>query len=354
MRPALVLLCTVLLFGCSDDEPIDDDDVGDDDDSAVADDDDSADPCAGVDEVTEVIYFAYVIHNEEDDANCIPSSSPHIPDYNGDPAVFDHFAQAMLTFATMLSGHGATLSFQPEWTFIEGVELYWPTFFDEMNALGTVEIVPHGHESCVPYDELYDSLEAIGAGPETILGGMLFDDYSVSQVWFDAHPEFTFWDGPGGTVGHVDDQALPPFAYRAPLPDDVDVPEDLLRHVADSPVIVTPALPPPPQAVDAKPEGRFVTPSWSFYPTRQFLAPPDDTSVPEEWRADPADPTSQSMGEVIGEAEELLVTEILPLVNTGQVQFSTVAEVTALYEQWEVCLDLEDGEALSAYTTDLP
>ena len=39
-------------------------------------------------------------------------------------------------------------------------------------------------------------------------------------------------------------------------------------------------------------------------------------------------------------------------VDADQVIFATVAEVTALYEQWEGCPDLVDGQDLSEYVGD--
>ncbi len=99
---------------------------------------DGGDPCAGIDEIAAKIYLCFVIHNEEDDANGVPGSMPNIPDYNGDQATFDHFADAMYDYAVMLNSHGATLGFQPDWTFTEGVASYRPEFFEELLALGTV------------------------------------------------------------------------------------------------------------------------------------------------------------------------------------------------------------------------
>jgi len=204
----------------------------------------------------------------------------------------------------------------------------------------------------VMYDELYDMLVDAGAQPETILGGMTTEEYSGRQEWFDAHPEFTFWDAPKGTPGHTDDAPMPPFAYRIPGPAEVSEPEDLYRHVADSSIIVTPGV--PVQGIpDAKPEGRFITPAWEFNPTRSFLAESDDFSVPEFWRkqvvweGDPMD--NLSAAERIALIEGQILDIHLPAVAAGTVRFSTAAEITALYREVEPCLDLVDDQDLSEF-----
>ena len=336
-------LCACLLGSACSEEPLVGDDTADDDAS-------EADACAGIDDLTDPVYLAFVIHNEEDDAGCIPASADHIPDYNGDPAVYAHFATAMLDYATMLAGHAATLSFQPDWTFIEGVETFQPDYFEQLLALGNVEIVPHGHESCVMYDEIHDRLAALNADPVMLLGGMTFDEYATRQTWFDDHPGFTFWDAPSVTEGHTDDMPMPPVVYRVPEPQDVAVNTDLYQHVAASPVIVTPDLQFRLDFLASKPAGRYLVPSWKFEATRWFLADPDDLSVPDEWRKDP-DPEPGSgdnltATERIARIEAELISEILPLVDQGLVVVTQAAGITDLYVQPEACLDLADGDDL--------
>ncbi len=316
--------------------------------------DDGGDGCTGIDEITSKVYFCFVIHNEEDDANGIPGSSAHIPDYNDDPGIFDHFADAMVDYAVMLSSYGATLSFQPDWTFTEGVERYRPQFFVDLLALGHVEIVPHAHETVVAYDELYDRLGALGASPQLILGGMTFDAYRTKQAWFATHPEFAFWGAPTVTVGHVDDQPAPPFAYRIPMPEAVTEVTDLYTHAASSPVIATPGLPPHLTVMfTVKPGGRYLSPSYSFNATREFLAEASDTSVPAQWRKQPTG-DGVTAAELIASIGATLEDDLLPLVSQGRLEFKTVGELLTLYRQYESCLDLVDGQDLSGFVPSPP
>ncbi len=338
MRPILII-SSVALLGCPANE-------SDGTDDGVA--DAPARSCDGIDAITAPVYVAYVIHNEEDDANGVPGSSKQIPDYNGDPAVFEHFATAMVDFATMLSGRGATLSFQPDWTWIEGVQKYRPDFWAELRALPGVEIVPHAHATVVPYIDVYTSLVDAGAEPETILGGSTFDQYLGMQDFFDTNPGFVYWDAPLATPGHTDDKPTPPMLYRIAQPKDTAVVDDLYVHVADSPIIVTPGLPSElPMMTKQKPQGRYLSPSYVFYPTRHFLGEPDDDSLPPIWRK--SKPTDRTAAELIADEAARLDDQLLPLVDEGAVKFATVRQVVDLFLEHEPCLDLTDGQDMTGF-----
>ena len=261
----------------------------------------------------------------------------------------------MFRYAKMLTSVGAKLSFQPDWTFTEGVDTYERSYFRDLLDLGNVEVVPHAHESLVAYDELFLRLDALDAAPAMILGGITFEAYQQKQAWFDANPGWSFWGAPSATLGHVDEASMPPFAYRIAAPSEVSAVSDLLWHRAGSQIVVTPGLPAnPAQMMAAKPAGRFVTPAYYFRATREFLADPSNTSVPELWRKR-TDGTSPAYGEnltsqeLIDQTRTLIETEILPLVQEGEVQFATVSEILAMYEKNESCLELQDGDDLSSY-----
>ena len=306
--------------------------------------------CADIDAVTAKIYYAFVIHNEEDDANCSAGSEPGIPDYNGDSGVFAHYAQAMLDYAAMLGRHGAALSFQPDWTFVEGVTRFRPGFFDELRATGgNVEVVPHAHESCVPYDELFDRIAAAGGQPVKILGGMTFDAFRAKQGWFDANPGWAFWGVPTAYLGHVGDRSAPPIVYRIAQPSSVARIEDLYRHLASSPIIATGSLPGWPAAMlAAKPTGRYLTPAYDFKATRWFLAEASDTSVPPQWRL--GGTGQQDSGLTAAQqiaATEQLIQSLQPMVDQGQVAYATVSQLLELFRRHEHCLDLQPDQDLS-------
>jgi hypothetical protein len=332
------------------------DDTGPDD--TGTDDTDAADPCAGTDEAVAALKFYFVIHVEEDDADCTPGSSSHIPDFNGNPGVFAHFADAWYDYAAMLAEEGATLSFQPDWTFVEGVSTYRPEYFEELLALGNVEIVPHAHESCVPYEELYDRLVALGAAPPKFIGGMTFDEYATRAEWFADNPGWHFWNGPFGTPNHVDDAGTPPFVYRIRPPGEVTEVDELYTHVAASPLVAMPGTTWNPTKMQAnRPEGRFLTTSWMLLPDRWFLAEPDDTTVPLKWRKKPAQPTeaspsgtaNMSASEVIAWVRALVRDSYQPMVLAGDLEFTQLSTILSTYLEHESCLDLEDGQDLSGF-----
>jgi hypothetical protein len=291
---------------------------------------------------------------EEDDPYGKTSSNPSEPDYNGDQAVFEHYADAMWALAVGLSDAGATLSIQPEWTFIEGAAQWRPTLLRELRELPGVELAPHGHETIVLYDDLFDRLAAADADPQRYLGGMVFDEYRARQDWFERHPMFALWEAPTVSIDHVDDVLAPALAYRAPMPELVDVVEDVFFVDAASTVIVTPAVAsvtPGPGSVDAdlwvanKPAGRFLAPAYIRLSLRDLMATPEDTDVPEQWRTD--DPYKQVDG-VVADAVDT-VARLQPYVDRGEIAWTPISAVVAAFTRYESCLPLADGDDLSDY-----
>ncbi|MCI5159504.1 MAG: hypothetical protein D3906_13945, partial [Candidatus Electrothrix sp. AUS1_2] len=304
---------------------------------------------ATLEQVTSKVYLCFVIHTEEDDAKGVSGSVPSIPDYNGDQKVFDHFADAMYEYAAMLKTYGAFLSFQPDWTFVEGVKNFRPTYFQDLLALGTVEIVPHAHETVVRYDELYERLQELGANPKKIIGGMAFEHFLKHKNWVASHPDWAFWDGPFVTIGHVNDQPAPPLVYRIST-EHLSGVSDLYTHSSSSSVIVSPSLP----DVDLrfKPSGNFIVPSYVFKATRFFLAESNDLTVPLEWRKDPQgmqNGANMSASEQIEEIRSRITREFLPLIAQGKLEFAPVHKIINLFRSYESLLDLADGEQLIKY-----
>lgn len=315
------------------------------------------DPCAGLDveALTEPLYVSFIVHNEEDDAEGVEGSEPGEPDYNGDPAVFDHFADAMWELASSLSEAGATLSFQPDWTFVEGVAAYRPSLLQDMSKLDGVEIAPHAHETYVLYDDLFDRLRAVDASPQRYLGGMDFELYTQRGDWFRLHPDFAFWEAPTVSVDHDDDVVAPGLVYRAALPDDVAVVEDLFVHHVDSPLVVTPAWASvvpgvgtvtPAEWVATRPAGSWLTPVYIRLSTRELLADIDDMRVPEQWRTDEATKTADA---VIADAVGMVDGDMAPYLEEGAIAFASVSDIIGWFLAYESCLDLSDGMDLSDY-----
>jgi hypothetical protein len=320
------------------------------------------DPCAGTAAAVAKVRFYFVLHVEEDDANCVANSA-NIPDFNGDEATFNHFADAWYDYAKMLRDAGAAFSFQTDWTFVEGVQKFRPAYFADLLALGDVEVVPHAHETCVTYDALYTQLEAAGAHPVKIIGGMTFDDYVARRAWFDANPGWTFWNGPFGTPNHTNDASTPPFVYRVRPPAEVSEVADLYVHAAASPLIVTPGLGWEPDALLARrPSGRFLVTGWQFLADRWFLADPTDTRVPLMWRKKPAQATgttpsgsaNMSATELTAWIQDLIRTGYQPLVDSGDLEFAQLSHILAAFRAHEACLDLSDGQDLTPFVPTPP
>jgi hypothetical protein len=143
-----------------------------------------------------------------------------------------------------------------------------------------------------------------------------------------------------------------------PEPDDVTEIPDLYKHVADSMVIVTPAVASqaaqlgpitPDQWLANKPKGRFIVPAYIRYGTRGFLAEPTDTSVPSQWRAPNSAMASAAM---IDNAVEMVDVTLAPYLADGTIEFKSISEIIELYRTYEHCLDLTDGMDLSGYVVE--
>jgi len=135
------------------------------------------------------LYLTIVVHNEEDVSRGVaPKAS--IPDYNGSPELMSHFADAMRAFAAMAADHRARINFGSDWTFSEGVRLYEPTFYIDLEALGH-EVDAHAHQSSVLYREVREAVAAAGGNPTRVASGMEEATIQDQLEYFDHRaPEF--------------------------------------------------------------------------------------------------------------------------------------------------------------------
>ena len=124
----------------------------------------------------ETLYLTAVIHNEEDFNGTSPTRSL---DYDGNEAVLKFTTEKYGTIGKIFQEYGAKINLQSDWTFIDGVKKFDPTFFKEWEAMG-YENDPHAHATHVPYTEVYARLKMAGANATGLLGGTLED---VGEVY---------------------------------------------------------------------------------------------------------------------------------------------------------------------------
>jgi|GEM_PF-1408154 len=292
----------------------------------------SPDLCEEADSITSKLYLTYVVHNEEDDANCVAASAPE-PDYNGNKNLYLVYSKTILELAKLLDEFGLKLSFQPDWTFVEGAKKYQPDFFRRLLAVGNVEVLPHAHATCVSYPELYRRLEELGAKPQKIVGGVLWDDY-VSGKEDKAPKGWSHWGAPAASVGHKSDRTFPPVVYRLRSPELLKKAGDESIHDAASPVIVTPGfLISPGQPVELgvlannKPPKRLLSPVYIF-DSPKFVS------------------DSKSSANYLGRVREMIQNKIIPYKQKGLVEFIQISGMIELFKKYESCLDLKSGASV--------
>jgi hypothetical protein len=162
----------------------------------------------------EVMYLTLVIHAEEDyqkdpDTGEIVKD-PAFPDFL-EKSQFDHFSRAMRELAGVFHQHNARINFETDWTFVEGVVRWDPTFFADLEAMGH-EIDAHAHETTVTYPELWQRIGNAGGNPSPVVGGFLYtSDWSDKFNGFDGIFQI-LWGA--ASQAHLVDYAQPGYAYR--------------------------------------------------------------------------------------------------------------------------------------------
>jgi hypothetical protein len=161
------------------------------------------------------LYVSLVIHAEENymlDEFGVAVNDPNRLDFLAE-AQFRHTAKAMRDLARVFQRHGAKINFQPDWTFVEGVTLWDPSFFVEFEAMGH-QVDAHAHELLVSYPDLWLMIKNADGNPSPVVGGYLLDDAGGWSDRFNGlYDTFKILWG-GGTIEHFADPYTKGYVYR--------------------------------------------------------------------------------------------------------------------------------------------
>ncbi len=232
---------------------------------------------------TSPLYLTIVIHNEEDTSKCaLPK--PQIPDYDGNETVLQHFTMAMREFGEMAASHGAKINFGTDWTFSEGVELYDPTFYADMETMGH-EIDAHAHESCILYEEVKEGIVDAGGTPTQVASGMSEGEIYDQMNYFDNFGD-TFkvlWGV--ALAGHGAGEEMSSWVWRPSRTNWLEHdPEGEYIHIGHGEFVNNI------DTIKEAAENRLpnvINTYAVFTKPREYLAAPATEGIPEEWTAKP-------------------------------------------------------------------
>jgi len=283
------------------------------------------------------LYLTIIIHTEEDMARGVaPKTS--IPDYDGNEALMNHFAMALRTFTQMAADHGAALNFGSDWTFSRGVALYEPDFYRDLEAIGH-EVDAHAHESFMLYHEVRDEIVAAGGQPTHVASGMNEEDIQDQLTYFDSYyPEFRILWGVS-LPGHGPGECVAPWVWRPSRNDWTQHdPEGSYLYIGHGELVNSIHV--IRQAVGGRMPDRVNTIA-VFTNPREFKAAIGAEGIDEEWTV-----STDSVDYWINRIAwwDAFLTQVAPLVDAAVVEYATLSEIAAVFEECEADLvfDWED------------
>jgi len=232
---------------------------------------------------TSPLYLTIIIHNEEDTGNC-KSPKAQIPNYDGNEALTLHFTNVMRAFGKMAASHGAVINFGSDWTFSNGVELYDPTFYSDMEAMGH-EIDAHAHESCILYHEVREDIIDAGGSPTHVASGMTEDTIQEKMDYFDKYlPEFSILWGVA-LADHTSGEETSSWVWRPSRDNWLEHdPEGSYIHIGHGESVNS--IEYIEEAVENR-EKNYINTYTVFTKPRSYLAAPGTPGIPEQWTAKP-------------------------------------------------------------------
>ncbi len=231
---------------------------------------------------TSPLYLTIVIHNEEDIGKC-KNPKLSIPDYDGNEALTLHFTKAMRAFGKMAASHGAVINFGSDWTFSNAVELYDPTFYTDLAAMGH-EIDAHAHESCILYHEVREDIIDAGGTPTNVASGMTEDTIQEQMDYFDKYlPEFSILWGVA-LADHTAGEEISGWVWRPSRDNWLEHdPDGDYIHIGHGEYVTSVEY--IAEAV-ANRQPNYINTYAIFTKPRAYLAAPGTPGIPEEWTAD--------------------------------------------------------------------
>ncbi len=284
-------------------------------------------PASGTGDVAP-LFLSVIIHAEEDIGgnNKIKNQ---IPDYDGDKELMLHFTKVMREFAEFCEQHGAHVNFGSDWTFADGVRLYDPGFFTDLEAQGH-EIDPHAHESHVAYHEVRQRIIAAGGSPTPVASGLVESQIDAKMAYFDGRgSEFKILWGVAN-AGHGSGEVRSGWVWRPSR-------TDWLEHDPGARYIVIGGgemgtdVSSVKAAIDGRRSGQlntysvFVTPRW-------FLAARGAPGIPEQWTTDRNSPDYWENRLATWEA---FFSGLDSYTAAGTLRYATLTTVADLFEQNE-------------------
>jgi hypothetical protein len=284
-----------------------------------------------------LLYLTIVMHTEED-VHGGTEPKAQIPDYDGDEALFRHFAGAVTRFGQMAASHGARINFGSDWTFSAAVELYDPSFYPGLESMGH-EVDAHAHESFVPYHEVRQWISRAGGSPTQVASGLSeAAAYGRMEYFDDWYPEFQILWGVS-LPGHAAGECVAGWVWRPsrsswtehdPAGDYILIGHGQLVNSLEAIAA----------AIDQSSSDRINTYA-VFVSPREFKAARGSQGIDPAWMADRDDP---------GYWENRLVwwddflTGIDDYVAQGEVEYATLTEIADLFVSQEGRLSFPDGD----------
>ena len=280
------------------------------------------------------LYLTIIIHNEEDRSRGVLPKA-NIPDYDGDPALMAHFADAMRAFAQMAADHGAFINFGSDWTFSRGVALHEPDFYADLESLGH-EIDAHAHESSVLYKDVREAIVLAAGHPTAVASGMNEETIHAQLAYF-AHraPEFEILWGIA-LPGHVAGECVAPWVWRPSFADwTVHDPNGEYIYIGHGDLLNS--LDAIEAAIENRDPNRINTYA-VFASPREFKAAAGAPGIAAQWTA-PTD-SDAFWRSRIGWWDEFL-SQIDVWVAEGLVEYASLTEIAAIFEEAEPDLVFE-------------
>jgi hypothetical protein len=283
------------------------------------------------------LYLFFSIHNEEDWDGKKPTGEP---DYNDNEAILLHYTNAMRELGKMLQKHGMKMNFGSDWTFIEGVQKYDPTFFQDLAEMGH-EIDAHAHETHVPYLDVKNMLRECGVEPTSVASGGLEENVEKHFEYFDSvYPEFTIIFGLGVKYHHTGGEEMAGWVWRPSM-------ENWLVHDPDGKYIyISRGLKEPGGHANVSTVKRALE---NLYPdrlnvmrigatVRQFKADPGTKGIPKEWTAPRG---SGSNWRDVLENLDASLTELDKYKDEGRIVYASLTEIARIFEEMESELNFD-------------